>query len=243
MYKWLRFSEDEENDVVLTPSYVATLLAKLAKVNKDSYVWDFATGSGGLLVAARNEMIEDAKRKIKSPEELTQKIISINAEQLLGVERLEKIYMLAVINMILMGDGSSNILNKDSLLEFEGNYEFGKENQKFPATAFILNPPYSASGNGMIFVQKALNLMDKGYASIIIQASAGTGKAKSYNQAILEKHTLLASVKMPIDIFIGKSSVQTYIYVFKVGEPHHKDNIVKFIDFSYDGYTRTSRKK
>ncbi|VEU74784.1 Restriction enzyme BgcI subunit alpha [Mycoplasmopsis citelli] len=243
MYKWLRFSEDEENDVVLTPSYVATLLAKLAKVNKDSYVWNFATGSGGLLVAARNEMIEDAKRKIKSPEELTQKIISINAEQLLGVERLEKIYMLAVINMILMGDGSSNILNKDSLLEFEGNYEFGKENQKFPATAFILNPPYSASGNGMIFVQKALNLMDKGYASIIIQASAGTGKAKSHNQSILEKHTLLASIKMPIDIFIGKSSVQTYIYVFKVGEPHHKDNLVKFIDFSYDGYTRTSRKK
>ncbi|VEU74762.1 Restriction enzyme BgcI subunit alpha [Mycoplasmopsis citelli] len=243
MYSWLGFTKDKLNDVVLTPSYVATLLAKLAKVNKDSYVWDFATGSGGLLVAARNEMIEDAKRKIKSPEILAQKIISINAEQLLGVELLEEIYMLAVINMILMGDGSSNILNKDSLLDFEGNYEFGKENQKFPATAFILNPPYSASGNGMIFVQKALNLMDKGYASIIIQASAGTGKAKSYNQAILEKHTLLASIKMPIDIFIGKSSVQTYIYVFKVGEPHHKDNIVKFIDFSYDGYTRTNRKK
>ena len=48
---------------------------------------------------------------------------------------------------------------------------------------------------------------------------------------------------MPIDIFIGKSSVQTNIYVFKVGEAHQKDNIVKFIDFSNDGYTRTNRKK
>lgn len=48
---------------------------------------------------------------------------------------------------------------------------------------------------------------------------------------------------MPIDIFIGKSSVQTYIYVFKVNEAHHPDEIVKFIDFSNDGYTRTSRKK
>ena len=48
---------------------------------------------------------------------------------------------------------------------------------------------------------------------------------------------------MPIDLFIGKSSVQTNIYVFKVGEAHHKDNIVKFIDFSNDGYTRTNRKK
>ena len=28
--------------------------------------------------------------------------------------------MLAILNMILMGDGSSNILNKDSLKEFNG---------------------------------------------------------------------------------------------------------------------------
>lgn len=48
---------------------------------------------------------------------------------------------------------------------------------------------------------------------------------------------------MPIDLFIGKSSVQTYIYVFRVGEAHQKDEIVKFIDFSNDGYTRTNRKK
>jgi len=32
-------------------------------------------------------------------------------------------------------------------------------------------------------------------------------KAKEYNKRILEKHTLLASIKMPIDLFIGKSSV------------------------------------
>lgn len=48
---------------------------------------------------------------------------------------------------------------------------------------------------------------------------------------------------MPIDIFIGKSSVQTNIYVFRVGEAHHKDDIVKFIDFSNDGYKRANRKK
>ena len=57
MYSWLGFSQDKLNDVVLTPSYVATLLVKLARVNKDSYVWDFATGSAGLLVAAMNEML------------------------------------------------------------------------------------------------------------------------------------------------------------------------------------------
>ena len=151
--------------------------------------------------------------------------------------------MLAILNMILMGDGSSNILNKDSLSDFDGNYGFGKTDEKFPADAFVLNPPYSASGNGMVFVQKALDMMNKGYASIIIQNSAGSGKAKEYTTKILEKHTLVASIKMPVDIFIGKASVQTNIYVFKINEKHHKKTKVKFIDFSNDGYTRTNRKK
>lgn len=243
MYGWLGFSQDKLNDVVLTPAYVATLLVKLARVNKDSYVWDFATGSAGLLVASMNEMLIDAKNNITSPEALAKKEIQIKAEQLLGLELLSSVYMLAILNMILMGDGSSNILNKDSLKDFDGNYSFGHTGTKFPANAFVLNPPYSASGNGMNFVETRLNMMEKGYAAIIIQNSAGSGKAKEINKRILSKHTLLASIKMPIDIFIGKSSVQTNIYVFKVNEKHHKDEIVKFIDFSNDGYTRTNRKK
>lgn len=243
MYGWLGFAQDKLNDVVLTPSYVATLLVKLARVNKDSYVWDFATGSAGLLVAAMNEMLDDAKNTITSPDELTQKEIVIKAEQLLGLELLSSVYMLAILNMILMGDGSSNILNMDSLADFNGNYGFGNTDDKFPADAFVLNPPYSANGNGMNFVERALGMMNKGYAAIIIQNSAGSGKAITYTKKILAKHTLIASIKMPIDIFIGKASVQTNIYVFKVNEAHHKDEPVKFIDFSNDGYTRTNRKK
>jgi N-6 DNA Methylase len=243
IYSWLGFSKDTLNDVVLTPSYVSNLLVKLARVNKDSYVWDFATGSGGLLVSAMNEMLKDAKDTIKSPEELIQKEINIKSNQLLGIEILEEVYMLAILNMILMGDSSSNILNEDSLVDFDGKCGFGKTNDNFPADAFVLNPPYSAKGNGMVFVQKALNMMNKGYAAIIIQNSAGSGKAKEYTKEILQKHTLVASIKMPVDLFGSKASVQTNIYVFKVNEKHHKDEIVKFIDFSNDGYTRTNRKK
>lgn len=190
-----------------------------------------------------NEMLIDAKEKIKSPDELARKSAQIKATQLLGLEILSEVYMLAILNMILMGDGSSNIINKDSLKEFDGNYGFGKTDEKFPADAFVLNPPYSAPGNGMVFVERALSMMSKGYAAIIIQNSAGNGKAAEYNKRILQHSTLLASIKMPIDLFIGKSSVQTNVYVFRVGEAHQKDDAVKFIDFSNDGYTRSDRKK
>lgn len=241
MYNWLGFTQDKLNDVVLTPSYVATLLVRLARVNRDSFVWDFATGSAGLLVAAMNEMLADAKLHIKSPELFAKKSVKIKAQQLLGIELLPQIYMLAILNMILMGDGSSLILNRDSLNDFNGKY--ANKKKKFPADAFVLNPPYSASGNGMVFVQKALAMMSTGYAAIIIQNSAGSGKATEFNRKILTHSTLLASIKMPLDLFIGKSSVQTQVYVFRVGEAHQPDNIVKFIDFSNDGYKRTNRKK
>jgi len=95
MYNWLGFTQDKLNDVVLTPSYVAKLLVKLARVNKDSYVWDFATGSAGLLVAAMNEMIIDAKEQIKSPDEFKRKEVEIKAKQLLGLEILQNIYIYA----------------------------------------------------------------------------------------------------------------------------------------------------
>ncbi|OPG60488.1 N-6 DNA methylase [Helicobacter pylori] len=239
MYRWLGFTQDQLNDVVLTPPYAATLLARLSKVNKDSFVWDFATGSAGLLVASMNLMIEDAKKRITSPEELEQKIVHIKAKQLLGIEKLQKIYILAVLNMILMGDGSSQILNQDSLSGFDGKVN----NEAFKANAFVLNPPYSAPGSGMVFVEQALAKMQSGYASVIIRSSAGSGKAKEYNVRILEKHTLLASIKMPLDLFIGKSSVQTHIYVFRVNEKHDAKQRVKFINFSNDGYARANRKK
>ena len=236
MYSWLGFANNKntKNDVVLTPPYVAKLLVKLCRTNKDSYVWDNAAGSAGLLVAAMNEMIIDAREKIKSPDELRKKEFSIRTQQILGIEILQEIYMLAVLNMILMGDGSSKILNLDSLHDF---------NQDYNADVFVLNPPYSKSGNGMIFVESALKKMHHGYAAVIIQSSAGSGKAVDYNKRILKRNTLLASIKMPIDLFIGKSSVQTNIYVFRVGEPHEKNSPVKFIDFSNDGYKRTNRKK
>lgn len=243
MYSWLGFTQDKLNDVVLTPSYVAQLLVRLARVNKDSYVWDFATGSAGLLVAAMNEMLSDARATITSPDELALKEARIKAEQLLGLELLSSVYMLAILNMILMGDGSSNILNKNSLTDFDGKYGFGKDNTPFPADAFVLNPPYSAEGNGMNFVERALGMMNKGYAAVIIQNSAGSGKARDINKRILQRNTLIASIKMPIDLFLGKSSVQTNIYVFKVAEKHDPKQIVKFIDFSNDGYTRSNRKK
>ena len=229
---WLELDNDKKNDVVLTPRYVTNLMAKLARTDMDSFVWDTAMGSGGFLIAAMEQMIDDVKRKIPTQEAREKKIRDIKENQLLGIEVLGNIYILAVINMILTGDGSAHVLQGDSF-EYDGN---------FPANVFLLNPPYSADGKGFNFVEKALKKMTRGYGCVLIQENAGSGNGLPYTKEILKNNTLVASIHMA-DIFKGRSSVQTAIYLFKVNQPHDPDSLVTFIDFSNDGYFRQNRRK
>lgn len=240
---WVKVPDGNDNDVVLTPRYVCEMMASMCKVNKDSFVWDYALGSAGFLIAAMKQMIADAKDKLSGdPTEREKRIRKIKTEQLLGIEKLPDIYILAVLNMLLMNDGSANILYKDSLT-YEGQYEQGvNKGKKFPANVFLLNPPYSADGKGMIFVEKALSKMTNGRAAVLIQENAGSGTGLPYTKRILEHSSLVASIHMS-DLFKGKASVQTAVYVFEVGIPHDPKRLVKFIDFSNDGYTRQNRKK
>lgn len=240
---WVDIPDSERNDVVLTPRYVTDLMAKIAGVNMDSYVWDYAVGSAGFLISSMKLMLKDAEQRIKSQKEFSQKVRDIKCKQLLGIEKRADIYMLAVLNMILMEDGSANILHMDSLTEFDGNYEQGEmKGKEFPANVFLLNPPYSAEGKGFVFVEKALQRMKQGKAVVLIQENAGSGNGLPYTQDLLKRNTLVASIHMS-DIFYGKAGVQTAIYVFNIGTPHNEKQLVKFINFANDGYTRQNRKK
>lgn len=231
---WIPIANDQKNDVVLTPRYVEKLMAKLCRVNKDSFVWDRTMGSAGFLVTAMDLMIKDAQNTINDAKELEETIEHIKKHQLFGIEVLPEVFILAVINMILMGDGSSNMIR--------GNAHDKTIGQDFPANVFLLNPPYSAEAKGFVFVEEALSMMQSGYAAVLIQENAGSGQGLPYTKRVLEKNTLLASIHMS-KIFLGKAGVQTAIYVFKIGEKHDPNHLVKFIDFSNDGYARQSKKK
>ncbi len=84
--------------------------------------------------------------------------------------------------------------------------------------------------------------MDNGRAVVLIQENAGSGSGLPYTKRLLKNNTLVASIHMA-DIFKGKAGVQTAIYVFDIGKPHNEKQLVKFINFSNDGYTRQNRKK
>lgn len=239
---WVTIPDGDKNDVVLTPRYITNLMARLCEVDRDSYVWDYATGTAGFLVSSMRLMIEDADAHIADLQEREIKKRDIRCKQLLGIELRDDIYLLAVLNMILMGDGSTNIIMGDSL-KYDGTYQQGDmKGKKFPANKFLLNPPYSAPGKGFNFVKKALSNMTTGKAAVLIQENAGSGQGLPFTKEILESNTLLASIHCA-DIFCGKAGVQTAIYLFEVGKPHDVDKEVVFIDMSNDGYARQNRKK
>lgn len=145
-------------------------------------------------------------------------------------------YTLATTNMILRGDGSSRIEKGSAFNRPESLF------MDFKANRVLLNPPFSYEENGLPFIAYGLDKMEcGGLGAIIIQDSAGSGKAIKTAQAILKKHTLLASIKMPVDLFIPMAGVQTSIYIFKAHEAHDYDQTVKFIDFRNDGFKRAKR--
>ena len=229
--------DGKEIGIVLTPPYITKMMATILNVNKDSKVMDLATGSAGFLISAMEIMIQDAESNYgKKTSAAKSKIDAIKKNQLLGIELNAEMFTLAATNMILRGDGSSNI--------YKGNTFNTPEKlcKDFKATKLLLNPPFSYSENGMPFIAFGLDQMEKGgFGAIIIQDSAGSGRAVKTNQAILKKHTLVASIKMPVDLFQPMAGVQTSIYIFEAHTPHDIEKTVKFIDFRNDGYKRTSR--
>lgn len=189
--------DGKELGIVLTPPYVTKMMAQILQIDKDCKVMDLATGSAGFLISAMELMCESANNAYtKNSTQANLEIQNIKKQKLLGVELNAEMYTLAATNMILRGDGSVNIQKANAFDTPESLYT------KFNANRILLNPPFTFDENGMPFIKFGLSKMQKhGLGAIIIQDSAGSGKAIKSNKEILKHHTLKASIKMPTDLF------------------------------------------
>lgn len=236
---FLRYA-NTSNDlgVVLTPTHITEFFAEVANVNKYSVVFDNCTGTCGFLIAAMSKMMEDANgdKKIEK---------SIKSRQLIGIEKVDKMYCLAASNMAIHGDGKTNIyfdsgLNPNVIMEIK---------QKNP-TIGMLNPPYKADKKNdveeMEFVKWNLEALVEGGTCVAIVpmqcAIASKGKTALLKKDLLEKHTLEAVFSMPDELFYNSDkSVVTCIMVFTAHKPHPKDKETFFGYFKDDGFEK--RKK
>lgn len=231
--EFLRYANGDGGlGIVLTPRHITELFTELAEVNKDSVVIDNCCGTAGFLISAMKRM-EDGAKGDKA------KIRTIHTKQIIGIDNNPKMFCLACSNMMLRGDGKSNIYQQDC---FQVNEE---EIKKFKPTIGFLNPPYSKE-NGhkeLAFVENCLGfLQPNGICIAIIPQSCAMNTKKgnlAVKKRLLEKHTLKAVMSMPNTLFEDseKNSV-TCILIFEAHKPHSRNSKTWFGYWKNDGFIK-----
>ena len=217
--------------IVLTPKHITELFCDLLDLKPSDIVLDPCCGTAGFLIAAMHNMLKQAKTDTEKK--------SIKQKQLHGIELQSYMFTIATTNMILRGDGKSNLINED-FLKLSAN-----QTQLKGATVGMMNPPYSQGSKTnpdlyeIAFTEHLLNSLTVGAkCAVIIPQSSMTGKSKdeqAIKENLLRRHTLEGVITLNKDTFYGVG-VMPCIAIFTAGEPHPTDKICKFINFEDDGY-------
>lgn len=217
--------------IVLTPKHITELFCELADLKAEDKVFDPCCGTGGFLIAAMHKMVklagdEAQKRHIKR-------------DQLFGIELQSYMFTIATTNMILRGDGKSNLHNLDFLRQNPSQLQLKG------CTVGMMNPPYSQGSKNnpdlyeISFTEHLLDsLVEGARAIVIIPQSSVTGKSKEEQNVkcnILKHHTLEGVISLNKNTFYGVGT-NPCIALFTAGIPHDKNHKCKFINFEDDGF-------
>ena len=197
--------------IVLTPKHITDLFAELSKLDKNSVVLDICAGTGGFLISAMKKMTE----RVSAAEK-----VRILSNSLIGIEQEPQMFALAVSNMILRGDGKTNLYQGSCF----DDVLFNKIKNK--ANAGFMNPPYSQKGDNLHewdFVIRMLNGLSKNATGIVIvPMSLAIDTKHPLREKLLSEHRLEAVMSMPDDLFYPVGTV-TCIMVFTAHTPHDSD--------------------
>lgn len=217
--------------IVLTPQHLTEFMVDLAEVNKSSKVIDICCGSGAFLVTAMSKMFQQATEK---------EISRIKTNSLFGVESDDDIYTLAIANMIVRGDGKSNIIYGDC---FDRNII--KKLKDRHINIGLINPPYSQKDHVELeFVENLLDILTTGGVGVaVVPMSCAIGtKFKEVRERLFKKHTLKAVFSMPDDIFYSNNaSTNVCVMVWEAHKPHNEKNNTFFGFYKDDGFVKAKK--
>lgn len=216
--------------IVLTPRHIVELFCELIDIKPTDSVFDPCCGTAGFLIAAMHYMLQKTDKEAEKRK--------IRKEQLHGIELQPYMFTIATTNMILRGDGKSNLEQEDFLKQNPAKLQLKGCN------IGMMNPPYSQGKinpklSEISFTEHLLDsLTEDGKAIVIVPQSSMTGKTKeekAIKENILKKHTLEGVITLNNNTFYGVGT-NPCIAVFSTGIPHDKDKTVKFINFENDGF-------
>ncbi|MDO4896872.1 MAG: N-6 DNA methylase [Moraxella sp.] len=217
--------------IVLTPKHITEIFCELVDLSPDDYILDPCCGTAGFLIAGMHHMLQKATSDKQKN--------NIRKNQLHGIELQPYMFTIATTNMILRGDGKSNLDQEDFLKQNPHQLQLKSCN------IGMMNPPYSQGSKQnpnlyeIAFTEHLLkSLTSDGKAVVIVPQSSMTGKTReeqAIKANILKHHTLEGVITLNKNTFYGVGT-NPCIAVFTAGVPHSKDKLVKFINFEDDGF-------
>jgi hypothetical protein len=224
---FLRYTGANTIGQYFTPRHIANFMADLVEVGPQDVTLDIACGTGGFLVSAMNRVLVQKNLSRAQVVELVKK-------RLIGIEDEPTTAALCVANMILRGDGSTGVHNKDAFTWKQ--FPTGK------ASVGLMNPPFphrKTDTPSEDFVDRMLEgLKQNGRLAAIVPTSLLVKRDKSkWREHLLDRHTLEAAIGLPDELFEPFASSYTTVLVIRKGMPHRKNRDVFFARITNDGLT------
>lgn len=235
----------EDKNQAFTPNHIAHFMATVAGIYKTSRILDPTCGSGTFLVQAMTMALNDCETDAERNE--------IKRHQIYGIEFDKNVYGLSTTNMLIHGDGNSNIRQGSC-------FNLGDWISSSNADVVLMNPPYNASKNqvtesfaktwgktstdpskGLCFVQFVADKVERGRLLTLLPMACAIqtdGMIGNFKQKMLDKHTLDAVFSFPAEMFYPGASAVACCMVFDLGKPHKKEKETFFGYFKDDGFEK-----
>ena len=230
--------------IVLTPRHIATLFTELVEIKTNDVFLDPACGTGSFLIAAMNKLISVINdSSVKNKED---KIKNIKSNHLVGFEKNQTMYSLAISNMLFRGDGKSQIFKEDFFSAEAEDALADLASRGIVPTIGFVNPPFGGKDNRdnptkkeIQFLTRMLDIVSR--YGVIIAPLSTYFKDDDVRNNILSQHTLKYVINMPKDLFMPNAATNTAIAVFETHKPHGDQEVV-FYDLKEDGFVLSKSK-
>lgn len=244
----------KDKNQAFTPDHIVEFMCRVIGINKHSRVLDPCCGSGSFLVRALTDALDDCDTKEEQDE--------VKKSHIYGIEYEETAFGLATTNMLIHGDGNSNII-QDSCFN---RYQWIKDAH---IDRVLMNPPYNAQqkhckesyvntwkatssskkkptedpSKGFHFVYEIAKQLSGGKLAVLLpmQCAIGTSsEIQAFKEKMLQYHHLDAVFSFPDDIFHPGASACACCMIFDIGIKHEKAPIKEtfFGYFKDDGFQK-----
>ncbi len=231
-----------DKNQAFTPDHIVHFMCKVIGINRNSKVLDPCCGSGAFLVRALTEALDDCQTEDERKK--------VTEEHIFGIEMEEGAFGLSTTNMLIHGDGNSNVIQGSC---FENDDWINRAN----INRVLMNPPYNAQrkncqpsyvetwgvkqkedpSKGFHFVYHIAKIVKTGKLAVLLpmQCAIGTGAdVKKYKQLMLQEHHLDAVFSLPPDIFHPGANANACCMIFNLGVRHNSVDTPTFFGYYKD---------